>query len=66
MPWCEIPPENLVHISLFGYDTVVEEADFIWVHGPRGRQRIEKACPRVWFEDDADAMQLGATAILRT
>jgi hypothetical protein len=65
MPWCEIPPEQLKHIGLFGYDIVVKEVDYVWAHGPKGRQRIERARPYVWFEDDADAMQLGAIAIIR-
>lgn len=65
MPWCELPPDRLVHLPMFGHDLLHDDGMFVWAHGPKGRTRIEKACPRVWFEDMADAVQAGAVAILQ-
>jgi len=65
MPWCRIPVEKLAHIRLFGYDVLIEDDQFMWVHGPLGRTCIDKFKPVVWFEDIADAAQAGATAILQ-
>jgi hypothetical protein len=64
MPFVQIPPASLDHLSLFGYDIIVDDGNFAWYHGPRGRTRVEKAKPVVWLDDLADAMQLGATAIM--
>ena len=64
MPWVQIPAERLADLSLFGIDLVADDGKFAWYRGPNGRMRIEKAAPRVFFEDTADAHQCGATAIL--
>lgn len=67
MPFCEIPADKLNNINLFGYDVISDNGGpFLWVHGPRGRLRVERSRPRLWFEDIADAMQIGAIAILQT
>jgi len=66
MPWCQIPFEKIKQITLFGYDILNEDNEFIWVHGPLGRTCIDKAKPVVWFDDAGDAAQAGATAILQT
>jgi len=66
MPWCEIPANKLSNINLFGYDVISDEGAFLWVRGPRGRTRVERSCPRLWFEDIADAMQIGAVAIFKS
>lgn len=64
MPWVSIPPEELEHLPLFGYDLVADEGDFAWYTGPKGRMRIEKSDPRVYLEDISDAIQLNAKEIL--
>ena len=64
MPWAKIPPENLEHMPLFGYDLVKDDGDFAWYRGPEGRIRIEKDAPKFWFEDAGEAHQAGATGIL--
>ncbi len=65
MTWIRIPPENLEHLLLFGYDLIKDEGEYAWYTSPRGRMRVLKDDPRVWVEDIADAGQLGATAIYR-
>ncbi|HVA13503.1 MAG TPA: hypothetical protein VNF99_09655 [Stellaceae bacterium] len=64
MPWVRIPPERLESLPLFGIDLVKDEGEFAWFRGSAGRMRVEKADPRVFVEDIADAIQIGATAIL--
>lgn len=64
MPWVRIPPEQLQHLSLFGIDFLKDDGGFAWYRGARGRMRVEKSDPRVFVEDEADALQLKATAIL--
>lgn len=66
MPWCQIPPERIRQITLFGYDILSEDNGSIWAHGPLGRTCIDKTQPVVWFEDTGDAAQAGAIAILQT
>jgi hypothetical protein len=66
MPWCEIPTEKLEHIGLFGYDVIMEDGKFLWLHGPKGRLVVERARPRLWFEDVGEAVQAGAIAIILT
>lgn len=66
MPWVKIPPDKLPHLPLFGIDLIVDQGSHAWYRGERGRMYVEKADPRVFVEDVADAMQLGATAILKT
>lgn len=66
MPWFEIPPEKLPHLSLFGYDRLSDgtsASDFEWYTGPLGRTRVQKSKPFVWLEDVADGIQLGAVGI---
>ena len=64
MPWVRLPTEKLEHLRLFGIDLIKDENGFAWYRGPVGRMRVEKADPRVFVEDIADAIQLGATAVL--
>lgn len=66
MPWAKIPPSRLVDLPLFGIDLISEQTVYSWYRGERGRMRVEKSDPRVWFEDESDAHQCGATAILIT
>jgi hypothetical protein len=64
MPWARVPPDKLVNLPLFGIDVVMaDDGDFFWVRGPKGRMRVRKSMPRVWFETVEDAHQCGATAI---
>ncbi len=64
MPWARIPPDKLIHLPLFGIDVVVpDDGDFFWVRGPKGRMRVSKKMPRVWFDSVEDAMQCGALGI---
>lgn len=64
MPWARVPPDKLINLPLFGIDVVIpDDGDFFWVHGPKGRMRVRKSMPRVWFETVEDAVQAGATAI---
>ena len=63
MPWARIPPEYLEHLPLFGIDFLSDDGDFAWYRGLKGRMHVEKASPRVFFEDISDAKQCGATAI---
>lgn len=64
MPWVRIPPERVKNLPLFDIDLIKDEGEFAWFRGPSGRMRVEKADPRVFVEDVADAIQLGATAVL--
>ena len=64
MPWARIPPDKLINLPLFGIDVVLDDGDFVWMRGERGRMRVDKRSPRVWFESAADAHQAGATAIM--
>lgn len=66
MPWVRIPVENLEHLPLFGWDLVRDEGSTAWYSGTRGRMRVDKSDPRVWVDDETEAIQLGATAILVT
>ncbi|MEA3042330.1 MAG: hypothetical protein QOH47_168 [Sphingomonadales bacterium] len=64
MPWARIPPDKLINLPLFGIDVVVaDDGDFFWVRGPKGRMRVSKNLPRVWFETVEDALQCGALGI---
>lgn len=63
MPWARIPPDKLINLPLFGIDVIADDGDFVWMSGSRGRMRVSKKGPRVFFEDVADAHQAGATAI---
>jgi hypothetical protein len=65
MPFISIPPENLAHLPLFGYNLLTDEGDFAWYDSPRGKMRVEKSNLRVWVEDDTTAIQLGAIAIMQ-
>ena len=66
MPFVEIPPENLEHLPLFGYDKLADGDDerFEWYSSPRGRMMIDKRRPIVWVDDPIDAMQLGAISVI--
>jgi hypothetical protein len=64
MPWIRIPPDNLDHLPLFGIDLIKDDGDLAWYRGERGRMYVEKNDPRIWVEDESDAIQLGAISIL--
>ena len=64
MPWVKIPPDRLPSLPLFGVDLIRDEGEFAWYRGSAGRMQVEKADPRVFVDDIADAIQIGATAIL--
>lgn len=64
MPWVRIPPNRLEHLPLFGIDLIGDDGAFAWYSSPMGRMRVEKSDPRVWVDDEDDAIQLGATAVL--
>ena len=66
VPFVEIPPQNLQHLPLFGYDKIGDDSDsrFAWYSSPRGRMRVEKQRPFVWVDDITDAMQLGAVSVV--
>ena len=64
MPFFEIPPEKLEHLSLFGYDKIAEDENFAWYSSSKGRMRVDKKQPFVWLDDMGEAGQLGAIAIV--
>ena len=64
MPWVILPPDRIADLPLFGIDLVVDQGEYAWYRGSRGRMRVEKAAPRVFFEEIVDAHQCGATAIV--
>ncbi len=64
MPYARIPRERLADLSLFGIDFLLDEGTFAWYRGAKGRMRVEKDSPIVFFEDAGDAHQCGATAII--
>lgn len=64
MPWARVPPDKLINLPLFGIDVIADDGDFVWMRGPRGRMRVHKLLPRVFFESVSDAQQAGATAIM--
>jgi hypothetical protein len=64
MPWIKIAPDRLQHLPLFGIDFLKDDGAFSWYRGSKGRMRVEKANPCVFVDDEQDAIQLGAEAIL--
>jgi hypothetical protein len=66
MPWVKIPPKRLKDVPLFGIDFLRDDDDpaYAWYRGSRGRMRVEKANPYIFFEDVADAIQLDAIGII--
>jgi hypothetical protein len=67
MPWVRIPPGRLKDVPLFGIDFIREDDDpaYAWYRGARGRMRVEKSTPFIFFEDVADAAQLEAIGIIK-
>jgi hypothetical protein len=67
MPWVKIPPRRLKDVPLFGIDFLHEDDDpnYAWYRGARGRMRVEKANPYIFFEDEGDALQLEAIGIIK-
>lgn len=63
MPFVEIPPEQMKHLSLFGYDLLHDGGRYAWYAGPHGRTKIDKTKPIVWVEDVSDAIQIGAIGV---
>lgn len=64
MPWVKIPPSQLDHLSLFGFDKIKDEGDFAWYTSPIGRMRVNKNEPAIFVDDINDAIQLEAYAVL--
>ena len=65
MPFVEIPPEMLQHLSLFGSDLLHDDDQYAWYSSSRGRMRVDKSKPIVWVDDVEDAMQLKAVAVMK-
>lgn len=63
MPWARIPADKLINLPLFGIDVIQDDGDFVWMRGARGRMRVNKMLPRVFFETVEDAHQAGAVDI---
>jgi len=63
MPWARLPPHKLINLPLFGIDVIADDGDYVWLRGSRGRMRVRKQMPRVWFDSVEDAQQAGASAI---
>lgn len=64
MPWASIPPERLPDLPLFGIDLIKDDERYPWYRGPKGRMRVDRRRPCIFFEDVTDAHQCGATAIM--
>jgi len=68
MPWVRIPQRRLKDVPLFGIDFIRDDDDdpaYAWYRGSRGRMRVEKANPFIFFEDVGDAIQLEAIGIIK-
>ena len=64
MVWAKIPPEKLEHASLFGYDLIEEGDKYNSYYNPQGKITfVEKAAPKLWFEDIGEAIQMGSEGI---
>ncbi len=67
MVWAKIPPKKLEHASLFGYDLIKEGEKYNSYYNPQGEVcLVEKASPKLWFDDVGDAAQMGAEGIYST
>lgn len=64
MPWVQIDSENINRLSILGYDKVAEDDCFWWFATPHGRLAVEKADPRIYFEDVNDALQFNPRAVM--
>ncbi len=64
MPYCSIPTEKLEFLSLFGFRVIGENDDFYFIIDSRGDAIVDKKKPFIWFDDVADAMQMGAESIM--
>lgn len=65
MPYCEVPIEALDRLTLFGFQVLEDDGDFMLVVGDKGRMIVDKSKPFLWFDDIEDAVQIGATAIVQ-
>ena len=62
MPSVRIDPSKFEHLSLFGYEVLAQNDQFIVVHSfERGEEIIPLSDPYFWFEDHSDADQLVCT-----
>ena len=66
MPWARIKPEDLQFLEMFGHSIIDEDDEFMHVeYNDTGEEYvIDKRNPYVWFEDEGEAMQLGAKGII--
>ena len=54
-----IRPEQLQHLAMFGFETVLENDEFLCVHSFNcGTEIIQKSNPMIWFDDPLEADQL--------
>ena len=59
MVYHSIRPEQSQHLSMFGFETVSENDEFLCVHSfSRGTEIIQKSNPMIWFDDPLEADQL--------
>ena len=59
MAYHSIRPEQLQHLSMFGFETVSENDEFLCVHSfSRGTEITQKSNPMIWFDDPLEADQL--------
>lgn len=66
MPWCKIDPSKLKFIEMFNYQILSQNDEFILAQYDGKIVTIEKAQPWLYFEDAADAMQLGVIGIIQS
>lgn len=66
MPWARIPPDRLIVLPMFNIHLIQEDGAYLWYEGPRGKMRVCKHAPRIFFESKEDAHQAGAVGILLT
>ena len=66
MPWARIKLKDLQSIEMFGHRILDENDEFMLVEFSDTREEyvIDKKDPYVWFEDEVDAMQMGAEGIM--
>lgn len=59
MSWHRVHPDKLQYISLFGFEIIGQNDEFLFVHSfDHGQQIIEKSNPMIWFDDPLEANQL--------
>jgi hypothetical protein len=59
MPWCEIEPDRLEFLRLFGYEVLEENDEFMMARYGDKAFIIDKQKPFLYFDDLSEIMQLG-------